>query len=507
MKKKIFLLKDLNQKIRNLQSRGKKIVQCHGVFDLLHIGHIKHFKEAKTYGEVLVVSITSDRFVNKGPNRPAFNQNLRAESLASLEYVDFVVINDNASAIPVIKNLKPNFYCKGPDYKIHKNDITKKIKTEISAVKKFGGKIIYTKEETYSSSKLINLFSDNFTKTHKSNIKEIKKKYSYKKIMDIFEKIKNTKVLVIGETIIDEYNFCEALGKSGKEPTLVLRDLNKETYSGGAAAIARHLSPFLKNVSLLSMVGEKKEFLPKIKKDLPKNVNFDYIKKESSPTIIKRRFLDHISKNKVLGVYSLNDDRLNNTNEKQFQKKLKKILRQFDMVIVSDYGHGLISTKSAKMICTNSKFLAVNAQLNASNIGFHSMRKYINPNCVIINDRELRYELRDRNSPVTELMKKLCNDQKINNLIVTMGTQGSIFYNKQKSSFFRNQAYEKNALDKIGAGDTMLALASICLHKKLSERLSLIIGSLAAAQSVRTIGNKNPVDKIEMLKTLEHLLK
>ena len=177
------------------------------------------------------------------------------------------------------------------------------------------------------------------------------------------------------------------------------------------------------------------------------------------------------------------------------------------MVIVSDYGHGLISTKSAKMICTNSKFLAVNAQLNASNIGFHSMRKYINPNCVIINDRELRYELRDRNSPVTELMKKLCNDQKINNLIVTMGTQGSIFYNKQKSSFFRNQAYEKNALDKIGAGDTMLALASICLHKKLSERLSLIIGSLAAAQSVRTIGNKNPVDKIEMLKTLEHLLK
>tara|TARA_B100000029_G_scaffold353258_1_gene345888 strand:+ start:1650 stop:3173 length:1524 start_codon:yes stop_codon:yes gene_type:complete len=507
MKKKIFLLKDLNKKIRNLQSRGKKIVQCHGVFDLLHIGHIKHFREAKTYGEILVVSITSDRFVNKGPNRPAFNQNLRAESLASLEYIDFVVINDNASAIPIIKSLRPNFYCKGPDYKIHKKDITGKIKTEISAVKRFGGKIIYTKEETYSSSKLINIFTDNFTKTHKSNIKEIKKKYSYEKIINIFEKIKKTKVLVIGETIIDEYNFCEALGKSGKEPTLVLRDLNKETYSGGAVAIARHLSPFLTNVSLLSMIGEKKEYLPKIKKDLPKNVNFDYIKKENSPTIIKRRFLDHISKNKVLGVYSLNDDRLNNTNEKQFQKKLKKMLRQYDMVIVSDYGHGLISTKSAKMICTNSKFLAVNAQLNASNIGFHSMRKYRNPNCVIINDRELRYELRDRNSPVTELMKKLCNDQKINNLIVTMGTQGSIFYNKQKSSFFRNQAYEKNALDKIGAGDTMLALASICLHKKLSERLSLIIGSLGAAQSVRTIGNKTPIDKIEMLKTLEHLLK
>ena len=176
-------------------------------------------------------------------------------------------------------------------------------------------------------------------------------------------------------------------------------------------------------------------------------------------------------------------------------------------MIVSDYGHGLISEKSAKLISKKSKYLAVNAQLNASNIGFHSMRKYKNVDCVIINDRELRHELRDRNSPVTKLMQKLCKDQKIKNLIVTMGTQGSIFYNKNKNDFISNEAYSKNAVDKIGAGDAMLAISSLCLLKKFPERLSLIIGSLAAALSVKSIGNKMSINKVDILKSLEHMFK
>ena len=159
------------------------------------------------------------------------------------------------------------------------------------------------------------------------------------------------------------------------------------------------------------MIGEKEEYKDKIKKDLPTNISFDYIKKNNSSTIIKRRFLDYVSKNKILGVYSLNDSKLDYSNEIQFQKKLKQLIPKADMVIVSDYGHGLISKKSAQIICKKSKYLAVNAQLNASNVGFHSMRKYTNVDCVIINDRELRHELRDRNSSVNILMKKLSEDE------------------------------------------------------------------------------------------------
>ena len=239
----------------------------------------------------------------------------------------------------------------------NEDDITKKIKKEIAEVRKYGGKIVYTKEQTFSSSKLINLFSDKFSELHRSNIRKIKKNYTYKDIFNFFKDLQKIKILVVGETIIDEYNFCEALGKSGKEPTLVLRDLNKEIYLGGAAAISRHLSSFLDKINLLSMIGEKEEYKDKIKKDLPTNISFDYIKKNNSSTIIKRRFLDYVSKNKILGVYSLNDSKLDYSNEIQFQKKLKQLIPKADMVIVSDYGHGLISKKSAQIICKNQNIL------------------------------------------------------------------------------------------------------------------------------------------------------
>ena len=122
------------------------------------------------------------------------------------------------------------------------------------------------------------------------------------------------KVLVIGETIIDQYFFCEALGKSGKDAMLALRDLKMEQYLGGSAAIARHLSSFCKKITLASMIGENREFLNEILKGLPKNVKFQYIRKENSPTIIKKRFVDLIANHKVLGVYSINDENLNLKN-------------------------------------------------------------------------------------------------------------------------------------------------------------------------------------------------
>ena len=93
------------------------------MFDLLHVGHIKHLKKAKSLGDKLIVTVTSDRFVNKGPNRPVFNQNLRIEAIAALDSVDFVAVNDSSTAIHSIKTLKPNIYCKGKDYKNLNDDL------------------------------------------------------------------------------------------------------------------------------------------------------------------------------------------------------------------------------------------------------------------------------------------------------------------------------------------------------------------------------------------------
>ena len=179
-------MKKINQKIVNINNIGKlgknfkiknkKIVLCHGVFDLLHIGHLKHFNSAKKFGDKLIVSITPDIYVSKGPGRPIFNQNLRAEFLSNLSVVDFVVINDKATSTNIINDLKPNIYCKGSDYKNHKEDLTGQIKNELNALKKVGGQIKYTNELTNSSSKIINNYFEQFSKKQKKNISSIKKK-------------------------------------------------------------------------------------------------------------------------------------------------------------------------------------------------------------------------------------------------------------------------------------------------------------------------------------------
>ena len=507
MKQKIQSVEDLKNIVLKEKKKGKKIVLCHGVFDLLHVGHIKHFEQAKKLGDILIVTVTPDRFVNKGPKRPVFNQRLRLDVLAALNVVNFVALSDNPTAVEIIKKLKPNIYCKGPDYKNHKDDISGEIDNEARSVRKNGGKIVYTKDITFSSSELINKFGDLYSVKEKFLINKIKKNYDFKKINNLINKFKKLKVLVVGEIIIDQYFFCEALGKSGKEPMLVLKDVKKESYIGGAGAICRHLSQFCNNISLLSMVGEKGEFLGEIKKSLNKIVKFDYVRKKKSPTIVKKRFLDYISNHKVLGVYSINDDLLTPDVENKFNMKLRKSLTKYDVVIVSDYGHGLISKKNAQLICKKSKYLALNAQVNAANVGYHSMRNYKNIDCVIINEKEIRHELRDKNSKIDVLVKKLSLKQNINNLIVTQGNQGATIYNKKENKLISSEAYAKTYVDKIGAGDAMLSIIALCLKSGFIGELALLTGSLAAAQSVESIGNKDIVNKTKILKTYEHLFK
>ena len=500
-------LKNTTELKNILKTKNKKTVLCHGVFDLLHIGHIYYLEEAKKNGEILIVSLTSDKFVNKGPSRPVFNEFQRAKMLAALNFVDFVIISNNPTAEIILKELKPSVYCKGPDFRDSKKDLTGKIINETNIVKKYGGKVLFTKSETFSSSNLINKFYSKHSDSHKKNINQIKKKIGLEKILTSIKNIKKLKVLVIGELIIDEYVFCEAVGKSGKEPVMVLKYMNEEKYLGGSSAIARHLSSFNKQITLLTMLGEKKEFLNKIKKELPKNINLKFIKKTNSPTILKKRIIDKLNNSKLLGVYSMNDEMLNNKDETEFIKILKSEIPKHDLIIVTDYGHGFITDKAAKIILKLSKFLAVNAQINAMSLGTQSMRKYKNLNCLTINEKELRYELRQKGKDLNPLIKKLSQDQKIQNLVVTRGKTGAILYNLKKNKFFYNDAYSKNAVDKIGAGDALLTLISLCLKNKMDEKLSLMLASIAAGQVTDIVGNKDSINKTNLLKTLEHFLK
>lgn len=501
--KKILPFNHLILKINKFKYNRKKIGLCHGVFDLLHLGHIKHFEEAKKKCDILVVSITADKFVFKGPGRPRFNEKERMSAIASLQIVDYVVISESESAAENIKLIKPHYYFKGSDYQNNKNDYTKKIYQEIKTLKKVKGKIVYTKAKKFSSSELLKKYEkreENYDKI----LKKIKSKFNFLDIKKIIDNFNNINPLIIGETIIDEYIFCEALGKSGKEPMLVIRDLYGEKYLGGAGAICNHLSGFTKKVNFLTVLGEKKEFYAFIKNAINKNVSLDYVKKDNSPTIIKKRFIDHIIKSKILGVYSLNDDYVNKLEEAQLVKKFLK--KKKDLVILSDYGHGMFTKKFINIIKSKSKFLGANVQINAANLGHHSLKNYENVDFIIINEKELRHEMRSKSENIINLMKILAKNLKLNYLVVTRGSSGSILYNFKKKLFHYSPAYADKVIDKVGAGDTMLAILTTCLSKKIDPDLSLLIASFCAAQSVKILGNKKSIDKNILLKDLEHYL-
>ena len=505
--KKIVSLDNLKKIISNKKLKGRKVVLCHGVFDLLHIGHIKHFNEAKKFGDFLIATVTPDAYVNKGPNRPVFSCDLRLQALAALESIDYVSENQWPSAIETIKYLKPNIYCKGPDYQRHNEDITGKIEEEEKAIMSIGGKMRFTSDITFSSSNILNKFGNIYNKNQISLLKKIKTNYDYNKIKSLIDNLKKLKVLLIGETIIDQYIFCEVLGKSGKEPVLALRDLKLQQYSGGASAIARHLSDFCGSITFLSMLGENKEHENFVKENLSKNIKTAYIYKKGSPTIIKKRYVDDINNNKILGVYSINDNKLNKKNEEQFQKNLLKLIPKHDLVIVADFGHGFISKSAAKIISKKSKSMALNAQINAANIGYHTMDKYEQVQCIVINETELRHQFREKEGSLIPLMKKLSIKHKTRNVVVTQGKDGAILYNSKSGKIEVCPAFASSIIDKVGAGDAMLALLSISLHKGYDKNISLFIGSLAAAQSVESIGTGKAVNKKQMLKTIQHLLK
>jgi len=507
MSQKIQTLTDLRQIISSHQSAGKKVVQCHGVFDLLHVGHIKHLQEAKALGDILIVTVTPDEFVHKGPNRPAFPVSLRLEALAALDAVDFVAANTWESAVETIKFIKPDVYCKGPDYKEHEDDITGKISEEEDAVVLVGGSIRYTSGAMFSSSNLLNEYGNVFDEAQKGFIQSVTSKWSPGQTIDAVESLKDLRVLVLGESIVDQYVFCEALGKSGKEPVLVVRELETQQYAGGAVAIAHHLADFCQKVTLLSMLGEDGQYEEFLRGGMPDNVSARFLRKRGAPTIVKKRFVDTVSHNKTMGVYSLDDSPLESDEEEELSVLLDQLIRAHDLLIVSDYGHGFISPKIAKLVSTAGVFCSLNAQINAANIGYHTMKNYSGVDCAIINEGELRHELRDRQSLVTPLAEQLLKSLRSQHLVVTQGSNGASLYTANHDRVHTCPAFAGKVVDKVGSGDALLALLSCCLYNQVDLDVALLIGSLAAAQVVETVGNSQTVNKPQLLKALQSMAK
>ncbi len=503
---KIKSLDELRDLGTDLRAAGKKLVLCHGVFDLLHLGHIRHLQEASEMGDVLVVTLTQDKFVNKGPNRPAFSEDLRAEAIAALDCVDHVAINKWATSVETIRLLKPRIYAKGPDYRDPGKDITGKIGEETEAVVSVGGKIRFTDDIIFSSSNLINRLLPSFDERTNRYLAAFRDRYSPMAVTEEIERLKDLRIVVVGESIIDEYVYCDPLGKSGKESMLVMKHVAADRYAGGAAAIANHLGEFCNSIRFITYFGKEPEKESFFRKRLKKNVDPLVVYKSGSPTIVKRRFVDKYSFSKLLGVYEIDDEPLNHEEEDLFCDLLKRHLPECDLVVVADYGHGLIGEKGARILEHHGPFVSINTQINAANIGFHAISKYTRADHICIHEGELRLDQRNKSGDLEDLTLNLSKRMNCPSIMVTRGKSGSILYDREYG-FHECPAFAKEIVDRVGAGDAVLALTAAMACRKVPPDIMNFVANMIGAQAVAIRGNERSIDRVSLLKGIVSLLK
>ena len=454
-----------------------------------------------------MVSVTNDKFVNKGPGRPAFNIENRIKFLNEINCIDHIYISNYYTAENVIKNLRPNFYCKGIDYaKVSlKKDLN--LKKELLALKLCKGKFKIVKEKSFSSSKSINDFElQNFSDDCKDFIRKIRKKYNLSRILNNVKNLKNKKILIVGEIIIDEYITTDAIGKSGKEPMMVVKKKDEIKFLGGSGYVANLCSNFSNHIEIVSFLGQTNSEKKFVMNNLNKKIKYNFFTKSNSPTILKTRYLDHYKKSKMLGIYNINDETINNKEEVKFFKFLKKNLKKYDIIIVNDYGHGIITSKIRNLFSIYKDKFFLNTQINSFNRGYHTVYKYKKINSLVINESELRYETSDRNSNLINLAKKIREKINIKNIVVTRGNLGCVLIDSA-NKVYECPAFNKKSIDTIGAGDTFFALLSMCFGSKIDNYISLLISSLAAGYSANQLGNIDIFNSNILIKQLSHILK
>ncbi len=503
---KILSLDDLEKKAQELRQEGKRIVMCHGAFDLMHTGHVRHLQRAKREGDVLLVTLTGDAYVNKGPGRPVFGEDLRAETLAALACVDFVAINYEQAAINAIARLRPHVYVKGSEYRAAMDDVTGNIAREQQAVEACGGEIFYTDEITFSSSSLLNEHFGVFSPETKDYLQAFRKTYDYNKVINLVKSLAQLDVLVVGDAIIDQYHYIKTLGQIGKGTALAVKYETEEQFAGGSIAVANHLAGFVGDVTLVTGLGKRETHEVFIRAKLLPNVVPAFFYIDNAQTVTKRRFVD-ADLNKLFEVYFCSEEPLPEGVDSAVCAWLEANLERFDVVIVPDFGNGFISQKMVEVLCRKARFLAVNTQLNSGNRGHHVISRYSRADFACINEPELRLAAHNRHDPIERVAEMI--GQKINSdhIAITCGSRGVMFRDRKSGATYSVPALSTKVLDRIGAGDAFLALASLCVGGGLPSEVAAYVGSVSAALDVQIVGNREAVGSVALFKYITTLLK
>jgi cytidyltransferase-like protein len=504
--KKILSLDQVQKFRQDLKKNKKTVALLNGVFDILHYGHILYFREAKNIADKIIISLTGDVYVNKGPDRPYNNILKRIEMLKSIEEIDGIVVNNSINAIDHINKIKPDFFIKGRDYKDFKNDITKNIQKEKEAIEKIGGKFIVTNSKLMSSGKIINLLNAENNSKLKNFLDKINKKKLLKKIQKVFSEKNNEKLLIIGEPIVDRFVNVKHLGKSSKSNIISSSKITENIINGGTILAARTLSNFFENIDIILPKSNRQN----LQKVLQKNVNVININFKKYQPVIKNRYVDEYTKNFVFQLNENDQATLADSDRKIFLQTICKLnkKKKYHKIIIFDYGHGLINHELISSLKKFKKKILVNCQSNSSNYGYNTIEKYFSFNSISLDEEEFRLTVKNKNKPINELIvqnKKIIHN--FENFVITMGKNGCYIISKKNRTVSYIPTIFDNVKNTIGSGDVFFCLYIVAKIQKIFNDFEIGIISHIAAGLYLSDDKKKIVDRFDIVKTLQNFLK
>jgi len=305
------------------------------------------------------------------------------------------------------------------------------------------------------------------------------------------------KVLVVGETIIDEYHYCETLGKSGKEPILATRYLRSERFAGGILAVANNVAAFCDQVTVLSVLGRQggqpDATEPFIRENLDPRVRTAFVYQDEAPTILKRRFVEDYPLQKLFEVYLLKHMEEHGREARELCARLEELVPQHDLVIVTDYGHGMLGPEAVEILCRKARFLAVNTQANADNQGFNTISKYPRADFVSLSERELRLEVRSRGRATESIIEEVARKIGCSTMLITRGNHGNVIFHRD-TGISTSPSLSNRILDRVGAGDAVLSAAAICVAQGVPAEVLGFISNVVGASAVATVGHRTSLN-------------
>lgn len=491
-----------------LRNEGRSVALCHGVFDLLHPGHIIHLEQARKMADALVVSVTAAQYVRKGPDRPYFDDEMRMRTLAALACVDYVMLSEGFTVDDIVECVEPDLYVKGEEYAKAEDDITGKIAEEKALVEKHGGTVAFTNGQVFSSTKLINQTLPVLSPDVKEFMLDFHTRYSMQDIRDYADRMQNVKVLVIGDVIIDEYIYCVAQGLMSKDMGYSTRYQRTEQYLGGSLAVARHIASFSNDVTLMSVIGSEESIHSRLLNDLSDKMRLDLVYSAEFPTIVKSRYVAANEKRDELEkIFAINNlptpMKIDGMAMERFKQHLREKIKDYDTVILCDFGHGLIDADVMEILQENAKFLAVNCQTNSSNLGKNLITKYLRADVFTLDQRELDLAFSNYHRGEEEALLDLAKHFGSSGWLTT-GSRGAVLV--EEGELKSCPAFTLKVKDTIGAGDAFYALASMTATVGAPMEVGTFMGNIGGALAANIVGNKDAVEKVNVLKYASTLL-